>query len=76
MPRCPVCSELREQIAWLREQNKNLADRLLAISNPSALAAFRPDIGPSEYYGSSEDDQVLGTDEFGQQQAIDKALLE
>jgi len=68
---------LKDQVLWLRQQNQNLADRLLAVSNPHALAAFRP--GPSdasEYYGSSDRDQVLGTDEFGQQQAMDKDLLE
>jgi hypothetical protein len=76
MPRCIRCSELRDQVSWLREQNKNLADRLLAVSNPNALAAFRPDYIRNEYYGSSEDDQVTGFDEFGQQVAIDKDKLE
>lgn len=76
MFKCSTCNILKEEVLWLREQNKNLADRLLAVSNPHALAAFRPDGDLSQYYGSSDRDQVLGTDEFGQQQAMDKELLE
>lgn len=49
----------------------------MAISNPNALSAFMPDTSnPSDFYGSSEHDQVSGTDMFGQQIAIDKDQLE
>jgi len=73
MFKCSTCSELKEQILWLRDQNKNLADRLLAISTPNMLTAFRSDYDPKgDYYGSSEHDQVLAIDEFGQSVAVDK----
>ncbi len=73
MFKCSTCEALKEQIDWLRTQNKDLADRLLAISNPNVLTAFRSDYDPKgDYYGSSEHDQVLIVDEFGQHSAAEK----
>lgn len=77
MPKCNRCVDLKEQIGWLRQQNKDLADRLLAISNPNALVAYRPDYSPQgDFYGSSSNDRVMAIDEFGQEVAIDKDKLE
>lgn len=77
MPKCLRCADLKEQITWLREQNKSLADRLIAISSPNSLPVFRSDYTPmGEYYGSSDNDQVLAVDEFGQHIPVGKEKVE
>lgn len=72
MAKCKSCAVLAEQVKWLREQNQNLADRLMAMSNPQVLPAFRQDANPEMFYGSSEEDQVSAYDEFGQLVSVDK----
>lgn len=70
---CRTCTAHENEILFLREQIKSLSDRLLALTNPHALAALRHEEGDvQQYYGSSTDDKVLAFDEFGQQTEIDR----
>lgn len=68
---CKTCTVLSEEVKYLREQNKSLSDKLLAVSHPHALAASRQAFDSGEYYGSSEDDRLLAFDEFGQETSIE-----
>jgi hypothetical protein len=40
-PACPGCEAMRAELAYLRKQNAELVDKMLALANPGALAVVR-----------------------------------
>lgn len=66
MFKCQKCEALEAEIAFLRDTNSKLIDRLVAMANPIAYQAVNPQaFDPKDYYGN-EYDEMIEFDEFGQ----------
>lgn len=66
MFKCQKCEAYEAEIAFLRDTNSKLTDRLVAVANPVAYQAVNPqEFDPKDYYGN-EHDEMIDFDEFGQ----------
>jgi len=74
MFKCKGCESLKEEIQFLREQNKGLTDRLTAIADVRAYSAVSLNSGrvdPKDYYGN-EEDEFIEADQFGARMIVKK----
>lgn len=74
MFKCRKCEALQAEIAFLRTQNRELTDRIMALADTRAYAAVNLGAGrvnPKEYYGNDED-EIISHDQFGQRILVKK----
>ena len=65
MFKCKECQILKDEIAYLREQNKSLQDRLIALTDLRAYGAVTaPATEDKDFYGF--EDPVFDYDDYGQ----------
>jgi hypothetical protein len=70
---CKRCEQMKDEIKFLREQNQKLTDHALVAKNGHAFASLKP-ANPQDYYGSSQDDEYVAYDEFGQKVLMKKDI--
>lgn len=71
---CKNCKTLKDEIDFLRTQNKSLLDRLMALTDVQAYQAVeRRDLNPNDdlYYG---DDEETVVNDYGQ--LVNRKLVE
>lgn len=66
MFKCQKCEALEAEIAFLRETNSKLTDRLVAVASPLAYQAINPTAYDERDYYGNEHDEMIEFDEFGQ----------
>lgn len=73
---CSKCASLEDQVKFLRQQNKDLMDRLVALANSQAYQAISYErADASDFYGSG-DDQYVGYDNYGNKILLEKDTKE
>lgn len=67
---CDKCEIYKAEVAYLREMNKSLQDRLMALADAKAYGAVSTvfEGNPKEYYGT--DDEVIEYNEYGQKVTV------
>jgi hypothetical protein len=64
---CKKCEIYKAEVAYLREMNKSLQDRLMALADAKAYGAVSAPLfteDPKGYFGT--DDEVVEYNEYGQ----------
>lgn len=72
MFKCEKCPSLESALAFERERNKDLMDRLMALADTRAFQAVKFDYQPgnsTDYYGGG-DDLTEAKNEFGERVLI------
>lgn len=72
MGSCEKCLILRDEVIYLREQNKTLMDRLVAISSPTVYSMLENPKGNGNYFGDGQGDQYRVYDDMGQAMLVEK----
>ncbi len=73
---CSGCKLLKDEVVYLREQVKQLQDRLMALADAKAYGAVsfsRPAGG--DYYGNGED-KTIEINEYGEQVLVKPKKVE
>jgi len=66
MFKCSKCEVLEKEVAFLRDTNAKLVDRIIALSNMQVYGAVTASVdGGKDYFGGG-DDEVITYDEYGQ----------
>ena len=66
MFKCKKCTALESEIQYLRDQNKSLVDRVMALSSPMALEAVQQPQPSYGYYGDGKDYEYK-VNEYGEE---------
>lgn len=66
MFKCEKCETLEKEVAFLREANAKLVDRIMALADAKAYSAVTTSVEKgSDYFGGGEDEQIA-FNEYGQ----------
>jgi len=63
---CKKCQAYQDEIKHLREQNKSLVDRLIALSSTSAYQLITSPVPEANNYYGNGADEMVEYDVFGQ----------
>lgn len=75
--KCEVRKLLAEQVSFLRTQVEELTKKLVVLADVKAYAYLdNSKDDPQRYYGSSDDDEFIEHDDFGNEVLVKRKITE
>jgi hypothetical protein len=66
MFKCEKCETLEKEVAFLRDTNAKLVDRIMALADAKAYSAVNSSVVEGKDYFGGGDDEMIAYNEYGQ----------